>query len=68
MLNGRAMRRSRAMTLHERIAQALGWSLEEAQSFSFQQLRELVRTVSPKLAHEISEAIRTGHYITRQDP
>jgi len=42
-------------TLHERIAQALGWTLESTQSFSMPALRELVRPVSPKLAAAITE-------------
>lgn len=42
------------MNLHERIAQALGWTVEQAQSFSLVALRDLVRPVYPKLAHEIT--------------
>lgn len=48
------------MTLHERIALALGWTVADVQSFSMPALRDLVRPVSQKLAHEISEHIRTG--------
>ncbi len=48
------------MTLYERIAEALGWSVKATQSFSLYALRELVRPVSPKLAGEITEAIRLG--------
>jgi hypothetical protein len=51
------------MTLHERIAEKLGWTVEQTQSFSLQALRTMVRTVSPKLAHEISLAIRSDVYI-----
>lgn len=51
------------MSLHERIASALGWTVEQTQSFSLQALRDLVRPVSPKLAAEISEQIQTGAYI-----
>ena len=47
------------MTLHERIAQALGWTLADAQSFSLLALRDLVRPVDAKLAYEIHEALRT---------
>lgn len=50
-------------TLHERIAEALGWTVKETQSFSFQALRAILRTVSPKLAHELDVEIRTGAYI-----
>ena len=51
------------MTLHERIAQALGWTKEETQSFSLQSLREVVRPVSPKLAHELSTLIQSGYVV-----
>lgn len=50
-------------TLHERIAIALGWTVKDVQSFSFQTLRELVRPEDPVLADEISEAIRSEAYI-----
>lgn len=52
-----------AVTLHERIAQALGWTVADTQSFSFQSLRELVRPVSPKLAAELDHQIQSGSYI-----
>jgi len=51
------------MSLHERIAEALGWSVKDTQGFSFQTLRDLVRPVNPKLAYELTEAIRTGSYL-----
>lgn len=51
-------------TLHERIAAALGWPLKDTQSCSMMMLRECVRPVSPKLAAELDEAIRSGRYIT----
>lgn len=54
------------MTLQERIAEALGWKLQDVQSFSFQSLRELVRTTHPKLAHELTEAIQSGAYVQIQ--
>jgi hypothetical protein len=44
--------------LHERIAKALGWTVEETRSFSLPALRDLVRPVSMKLAHEITIAIQ----------
>jgi len=49
--------------LHERIAKALGWTVEEARSFSLPALREVVRPVSMKLAHELTVAIETGSYL-----
>jgi hypothetical protein len=51
------------MTLHQRIAQALGWTEEETQKFSLQSLREVVRPVSPKLAHELSILIQSGYVV-----
>ena len=47
-------------TLHERIAEALGWTVSETQSFALHALRDLVRPVSPKLAHEITTTIQGG--------
>jgi len=49
--------------MHERIAAALGWTVKEAQSFSLASLREMVRPISPKLAHELTVAIETGKYL-----
>jgi hypothetical protein len=46
--------------LHERIAKALGWTVEEARSFSLPALREVVRPVSMKLAYEITLQIQFG--------
>ena len=51
------------MSLHARIAKALGWTEAEVKSFSFQALREIVRPVDPKLADELSEELRSGRYI-----
>lgn len=56
------------MPLKERIAQALGWTVEQTNTFSLHALRDLVRPVSPKLAHELSEAIQSGSYITWDQP
>jgi hypothetical protein len=50
------------MDLHERIAEALGWTEKEAKSFSLPSLREFVRTVNPKLAHEITFVMRSNVY------
>lgn len=51
------------MTLHERIAKQLGWSVEETQRFSLSQLRELVRGKSAKLDYLIDQEIRSGSHI-----
>lgn len=45
--------------IQKRVAKALGWSLQDVQSMSLASLREQVRPVSPKLAHELTEAIRS---------
>lgn len=46
------------MNLSERIAEALGWSLQDVHSFSLPTMREMVRQVNPSLAHEITQTIR----------
>lgn len=45
------------LSLHERLATELGWSLREVRSFSLLTLRELVRERNPKLAHLITDQI-----------
>ena len=54
-------------SLHERIAAALGWSVQETQGFSLQALRDLVRSVDPKLAEEISDLVARGGHISGLD-
>jgi len=49
-------------TVRERVAKALGWSISDTRSVSLQFLRDLVRPVSSKLAHEITLAINRGTY------
>lgn len=56
------------MNLHERIATALGWTVKETQGFSLQALRDLVRPVNDKLAHQITDAIQTGSYFVETEP
>lgn len=51
------------MTLHDRIAAALGWTPEQARSFSLLALRDLVHPVSPKLAHEATLTTQSGRCI-----
>lgn len=51
------------MTLHERIAECLGWSVKDTQSFSLAALREMVAPKSSKLAYFITEEIRTGRHL-----
>jgi hypothetical protein len=38
----------------ERVSKALNWPIEDVRSMSTASLREVVRPVSPKLAHELS--------------
>jgi hypothetical protein len=52
------------VSLHERIALALGWTVVEAQSFSLTTLRDFLRPVAPSLADEITTHIRTGGHLT----
>jgi hypothetical protein len=50
--------------LHEQIAETLGWSLADVQSFNLRALRELVRPVNPKIAQRIGwEINKPSHYI-----
>jgi len=52
------------MTLHQQIAEALGWTEAQAASFSLHALRDLVRPVSPEFADKLTLAIQSGKYIT----
>lgn len=49
--------------LHERVAKALGWTVEETKSFSMTSLRELVRPVDTSLAATITEFVQSGRVI-----
>lgn len=51
--------------LKARIAKVLGWTERDAAGFSLAALRELVRPLSPKLAAEVDEAIRTGSVVLK---
>lgn len=51
------------MTLHERIAEVLDWTVPDTQGFSLATLRELVRGKDPALADEVSAVIRSGRHI-----
>ena len=46
-----------SQSLHARVAAALNWPIEDAQAFSLQALRDLLRLVNPELAHEVGQAI-----------
>lgn len=54
------------VSLHERIAKALGWPLRDVESMSLPSLRELVRPVDRYLAEEISESINYYQDLTRR--
>jgi hypothetical protein len=49
--------------LEQRIAVALGWPVVAVRSLSAASLRELVRPVSPKLARELDNLIRSGRVL-----
>jgi hypothetical protein len=53
------------MNLHERVAEALGWTVSEVQSLSLSSLREMVRPVSPKLAHELTLATQNPQSLVK---
>jgi len=55
------------MSLRERIAAALGWPVEDTYQLSAHSLRDLVRPVSPKLAHELTQEIQSGRYVRQLD-
>ena len=50
-------------SLHQRIAGALGWPLEETHKFSLAALRDLVRPVNPALADEMSRSLQSGGHL-----
>jgi hypothetical protein len=60
--HGSASGRGSRMTekLEDRIAEALGWTVPEVRSLSLPSLREIVRPVNAKLAHELTMIIREG--------
>jgi hypothetical protein len=51
------------VSLHARIASALGWPRTDAESLSLAALRELVRPSHPALAEEISTLIQGGQHV-----
>ncbi len=58
-------RRTLGGSLHERAAEALGWSMKDVQSVSLQSLRDLVRPVDRRLADDITLVVASGGHITR---
>jgi hypothetical protein len=51
------------MSLHDKIAKVLGWTVADTKSMSLASLRELVRPVDLNLANEISDVIQNGGHI-----
>jgi hypothetical protein len=51
--------------LRARVAAALGWTIANTESVSIPSLRELVRTMSPKLHHELTLVMSLPGYFTR---
>jgi hypothetical protein len=50
------------MSLHARVAAALGWTEEQTKAFSLLALREMVRD-KPKLVAAIERELRTGNVL-----
>lgn len=49
--------------LRRRVADALGWTVEQTQGFSVPSLRELVRRKHPDLALEIDGVVQRGDHV-----
>lgn len=49
--------------MRERIASAIGWSIEDTRRMSLQGLRSVVEHVSQKLAAALTNEIRSGRVI-----
>lgn len=56
------------MNLHERIAEALGWTEKDARSFSLPTLREMLRGKHPDLYAEVTGIIQRGDHILEPVP
>lgn len=54
------------MSLRERIAACLKWTVQDTYGFSLESLREMVRPVDRGLAQEVSSIIYSGKHITGQ--
>jgi hypothetical protein len=54
-------------TLRAQVAKALGWTEEQTKTVSALALRDLVQSVSPKLADRLTDEIRSGRYIRQTD-
>ncbi len=52
------------MNLHNRVADHLGWSVDEVKGFSLHALRDIVLQSNPKLAYIITQVILDGHHLT----
>lgn len=55
------------MSLHDRIAAAIGWPVSEVRRFSLLSLRDIVRPVSAKLAHECTLAAGAAPVFSRAE-
>ena len=61
--------RGNAVTsIKQRIADVLGWSPGDTDSFSLATLREWVREKDPQLASDITEVIRRGWHLVERQP
>lgn len=55
------------MTIHERVAAVLNWSVRDVQSFPLVSLRDLVRPLDVKLAAEMDQIVRSGYTILQPE-
>jgi len=55
--------------LYERIANTLGWTVKQTHQFSWQTLREILRTKSPKLGYllEIEMKSASGYTLPEKN-
>ncbi len=51
------------MSLRERIAHVLGWTVEDTKSFSLNQLRAWIRGKDPELEADLDDLQREGRHL-----
>jgi len=54
-------------SFRKRIAECLGWSVNDTRSFSLPTLRELVRGKDPELAAQFDRFLQSGRHIISFD-
>jgi hypothetical protein len=53
--------------IKERIAEVMGWSRKDVDSFSLPTMREFVKGKDVDLDHELEDAIRSGRHLFVED-